>query len=190
MSQDELFINGELLRLRREARGWVLADMATRACMSVKQIRQLEEGGVSAFYSTAVKATAAKKVAVLLGLSAEEVFAATSEAPSVSPEPAAMLEASVSESVPQQNSLRDSPETTADDTAEPKSVHANDTTIQQAAETSKHEDQPKSKTSFLTIAILFVVALAAAAYLQPKEEVVVEPPPPVDVLSTDAAVIL
>ncbi len=74
MSQEEIFINGELLRLRREAQGWVLNDMATRACMSVKQIRQLEEGGMSSFYSVAVKATAAKKVGALLGLSAEEVF--------------------------------------------------------------------------------------------------------------------
>lgn len=61
MSQDELSINGDLLRLRREARGWALSDMAIRACMSVKQIRQLEEGGMSSFYSPAVKATAAKK---------------------------------------------------------------------------------------------------------------------------------
>jgi transcriptional regulator with XRE-family HTH domain len=75
MSQEDIFINGELLRLRREARGWVLSDLATRACMSVKQIRQLEEGGMSSFYSAAVKMTSAKKVGALLGLSASEVFA-------------------------------------------------------------------------------------------------------------------
>ena len=74
MSFEDISINGDLLRLRREAKGWVLNDMATRACMSVKQIRQLEEGGTSAFYSTAVKATAAKKVGALLGLSSEELF--------------------------------------------------------------------------------------------------------------------
>jgi len=74
MSQDQLLINGDLLRLRREARGWALNDMATRACMSTKQIRQLEEGGMSSFYSEAVKVTAAKKVGALLGLSADEVF--------------------------------------------------------------------------------------------------------------------
>ena len=51
MGQEEIFINGDLLRLRREASGWVLNDLATRACMSVKQIRQLEEGGLSAYYS-------------------------------------------------------------------------------------------------------------------------------------------
>jgi hypothetical protein len=40
MTQEERFINGELLRLRREERGWVISDMALRSCMSVKQIRQ------------------------------------------------------------------------------------------------------------------------------------------------------
>ena len=79
MSQEEIFINGELLRLRRETRGWALSDLATRACMSVKQIRQLEEGGLSSFYSQAVKISAAKKVGALLDVSAEEVFAQEAE---------------------------------------------------------------------------------------------------------------
>ena len=74
MSQEQASINGALLRLRREARGWLQTDVATRACMSVKQIRQLEDGGLSAFYSEAVKATAAKKVGALLGLTEDEVF--------------------------------------------------------------------------------------------------------------------
>ena len=68
MSQEETFINGELLRVSREARGWGVNDMATRACMSVKQIRQLEEGGSSSFYSESVKLTSAKKVGGILGL--------------------------------------------------------------------------------------------------------------------------
>ena len=74
MTQEHASINGALLRLRREARGWVQSDVATRACMSVKQIRQLEDGGLSAFYSEAVKVTAAKKVGHLLGLTEDEVF--------------------------------------------------------------------------------------------------------------------
>ncbi|MEY4363149.1 MAG: hypothetical protein RLZZ24_501 [Pseudomonadota bacterium] len=74
MSHEHASINGALLRLRREARGWLQADVATRACMSIKQIRQLEDGGLSAFYSEAVKVTAAKKVGGLLGLTHDEVF--------------------------------------------------------------------------------------------------------------------
>jgi transcriptional regulator with XRE-family HTH domain len=71
----ESAINGELIRLTRESRGWALGDLATRSCMSIRQIRQLEEGGTSSFYSLGVKVTAAKRVATLLGLSPEQVFA-------------------------------------------------------------------------------------------------------------------
>ena len=39
--EQESTINGVALRLAREARGWTLSDMATRSCMSIRQIRQL-----------------------------------------------------------------------------------------------------------------------------------------------------
>lgn len=97
MSSAELFINGELLRLGRETRGWSLNDMATRSCMSVKQIRQLEEGGMSCFYSEAVKLTAAKKVGVLLGVSLDALFA---REPEPTPEP---------ESIPEDADMQDKP---------------------------------------------------------------------------------
>jgi len=185
MSQDELFINGDLLRLRREARGWVLNDMATRACMSVKQIRQLEEGGISAFYSIAVKATAAKKVAALLGISADEVFArdfsSVVEAESAlvdvdSPEPSVVAESEVPASVVTQQTPVVSVVEVQSDVLGHKAP----------SESVSDGGQAKSKTSLLTIAVLFVLALAAAAYLQPKEDIAVEPAPPVQVLPTDA----
>ena len=47
-------INGALLRMRREELGWALADLATRACLSNKQVKQIEEGGTSSFYSETV----------------------------------------------------------------------------------------------------------------------------------------
>jgi len=61
-------INGELLRLKRESLGWLISDLATRACMSIKQIKQLEEGGSSSFYSESVKLTSAKKSRRYFGL--------------------------------------------------------------------------------------------------------------------------
>jgi transcriptional regulator with XRE-family HTH domain len=67
-------IDGSVVRLRREAQGWAINDLAARACLSVKQIRQIEEGGLSAFYSETVKLTAAKKVASLLELSEAQLF--------------------------------------------------------------------------------------------------------------------
>ena len=67
-------INGALLRMRREELGWALADLATRACLSNKQVKQIEEGGTSSFYSESVKATAAKKIGGILGLPEQSVF--------------------------------------------------------------------------------------------------------------------
>lgn len=67
-------INGSLLKIRRESLGWTLADMAVRACLSTKQVRQLEEGGDNSFYSHAIKLTVAKKIALILNVSEDELF--------------------------------------------------------------------------------------------------------------------
>lgn len=67
-------IDGNAVRLRRESLSLGLADVATRACLSVKQVRQIEEGGLTAFYSETVKLTAARKVAGLLSLPEAELF--------------------------------------------------------------------------------------------------------------------
>lgn len=179
MSQDQLLINGDLLRLRREARGWALNDMATRACMSTKQIRQLEEGGMSSFYSEAVKVTAAKKVGALLGLSADEVF--VQEA--IASVDLAVQAAEVSIAEPEVAHPVGS-------VSEPSVVEA---TIDVASESSVPSSAPsvsvaedtKPKTSLWIIAGLFAAALAVAAYLQPQDEPV-EPAPPLQTMPTDA----
>lgn len=67
-------IDGSAIRLKRESQGWAIADLASRACLSVKQIRQIEEGGMTAFYSESVKLTAARKVAGLLHMSEIQLF--------------------------------------------------------------------------------------------------------------------
>jgi transcriptional regulator with XRE-family HTH domain len=174
MSQEEVLINGELLRLRREARGWVINDMATRACMSVKQIRQLEEGGMSAFYSVAVKATAAKKVGALLGLSADEVFA--SDVDSAAAEEAMTPEILTEASEPLQAELP----SVVSESKQPELL-----ATEQAVVSTPVEESSNSKNSFLSIAVLLAIALAVAAYLQPKDEPVAEPAPPLQVLPAD-----
>lgn len=180
MSQEDIFINGDLLRLRREARGWVINDLATRACMSVKQIRQLEEGGTSAFYSVAVKMTSAKKVGALLGLSAEEVFAKDAEVAAeteiADSEVVALLDIESTEvsSVLQNVALTD--------------AHMNTTNAPDSSEAAapvSAEEEPKSKTSLWVIAFLFAAALGVAAYMQPKDEPVADTPPPIQVLPSD-----
>ncbi len=184
MSQEEFFINGELLRLRREARGWVLNDMATRACMSVKQIRQLEEGGMSSFYSGAVKVTAAKKVGALLGLSAEEVFAKNADPAVVeeSAEPEALIAEVAAEPV-STPVVEDTPVIAAKVDAQPEAVEPVAAELPHASESK--DETPNSKNSLWLIAALLGLAFALAAYFQPKEEPVVEPAPPIQVLPAD-----
>lgn len=189
-------INGELFKLRREERGWAQSDMATRACMSVKQIRQIEEGGVSAFYSESVKVSAAKKVAGLLGLSSEQIWLAPAiqtVEESVSVEHA---ETAVEVHVEQQAEQHVEPEAQAKEAEsavqEEATQPATEAVVSQAADqttSSIPEDkQAKPKTSLWLIAALFGAALAVAAYMRPDAEpVATEPPPPLQAVPSEAA---
>lgn len=58
----------------REKLGLSAKDLGGMACLSTRQIEQIENGELSTFYSAQVKFTAAKKVAKLLGLSEAEAF--------------------------------------------------------------------------------------------------------------------
>ncbi len=67
-------VQGGVLKKAREAKGLTVSELASKVCFSVKQIEQLENGEKSHFYSLAIKANAAKRVADELGISHEEVF--------------------------------------------------------------------------------------------------------------------
>lgn len=67
-------VRGDVLKKAREAKGISVSELATKVCFSIKQIEQLENGEKSHFYSLAIKANAAKRVADELGISHEEVF--------------------------------------------------------------------------------------------------------------------
>ncbi len=58
----------------REKLGLSAKDLGGMACLSTRQIEQIENGQMSAFYGVQIKLTAAKKVAKILGLSDEEAF--------------------------------------------------------------------------------------------------------------------
>ena len=58
--------DGSRLRKLREALGWDLPSLARRCALSVAQVRQLEEGGDSAFYSAEIKRAAGQRVLVRL----------------------------------------------------------------------------------------------------------------------------
>ena len=199
-------INGALLRMRREELGWALADLATRACLSNKQVKQIEEGGTSSFYSETVKVTAAKKVGGILGLPEQSVFVV--EEPEVLVDEAASQEGTtshISDDALADSSASDKAHTepTAstgqdihDSNASPKDIASPavkpylkspsiETSVIQKSTNSAlgSEDKPKSKNSLWFIIALFAAALGLAAVMQkPAPTPPIEPPPPLQVL--------
>ena len=67
-------IRKEAFTKARESLGLSAKDLSGMACLSVRQIEQIENGESSSFYGAQVKFTAAKKVAGLLKLTPEEAF--------------------------------------------------------------------------------------------------------------------
>ena len=67
-------IRKEAFTKARESLGLSTKDLSGTACLSVRQIEQIENGESSSFYGDQVKFTAAKKVAGLLKLTPEEAF--------------------------------------------------------------------------------------------------------------------
>jgi transcriptional regulator with XRE-family HTH domain len=190
-------IDGSVVRLRREAQGWAVIDLAARACLSVKQIRQIEEGGLSSFYSENVKLTSAKKVASLLELSEAQLFGQVPLYPpqveeesllfAAGSEPfgmnsAAALPASIestgvhlSRSEPlhflaQPPEVEWAAESQDEETSKPKDVEM----VTTSALPDPTSNDPLVQTPgpsgnyFLKILVLFLVAIAVAALLRPK----------------------
>lgn len=68
-------VRGDLLQAWREALRWDVDMVASKTHLSTAQVRQLETGGDTLFYSAEIKQGAARKVARLLGGDAEAVIA-------------------------------------------------------------------------------------------------------------------
>ncbi len=129
-------IDGSAIRLKREAQGWALTDMANRACLSVKQIRQIEEGGMTAFYSESVKLTAARKVAGLLQMSETQLFG--QQPPPIDPPEEDLLQASAQETKPDLSAtLAAAPVAAANPLLRGEALHV-------LAQPPEHLDEPQS----------------------------------------------
>lgn len=170
--QDVVPINGALLRRQREARGWSLSDVATRACMSIKQIRQIEDGGVSAFYSEAVKQTAARKVGAILGVSSEAVFGV--DVPTT--QDMTELSCVTSHEADELLALSD-PDASPADAQPVQAFHesAPEAAASAVLPSSDASDEAPSapgrmQNSWGLIAVLFVGAIALAATLRPSQQ--------------------
>ena len=188
-------IDGSAIRLKRETQGWAIADLASRACLSVKQIRQIEEGGMTAFYSESVKLTAARKVAGLLQMSETQLFGQQLPAV-VHQDEETLLHTSAYvqspplnthfEAAPAANPITRSealhvlaqppehvPEHVSEDLEEasepaPNSAEPLADTTPNTIPAPADEAQPAGSGYLLKIVALFLVALAAAALLRPK----------------------
>jgi cytoskeleton protein RodZ len=186
-------VNGELIKLRREERGWAQTDLAVRACMSVKQIRQIEEGGVSAFYSESVKISAAKKVAGILGMSPDDLWAKADVAhdePVVEHEVVADEQAAteVVEPTTHEREKHEEPEHVATELPAQESVVDYKPVINASSHHPQEAEAAKPKTSLWLIAGLFGAALAIAALMRPDTEpMATEPPPPLQVVPSEAS---
>lgn len=171
--EQESTINGAALRLAREARGWTLSDMATRSCMSIRQIRQLEEGGSSSFYSVSVKLTAVKKVGSLLGLTQEQWFIAPAVA--LSTETAvAMVSQAETDALTNVSSFSESQPTELEAGSDAPMFIA-------PSQNEASVSASKPKVSLWAILGLFAAALGVAAVMRPAPESVAteSAPPPV-----------
>ncbi len=199
-------IDGSVVRLRREAQGWAINDIAARACLSVKQIRQIEEGGLSSFYSENVKLTAAKKVAALLQLSEAQLFGQVPLYPPPAEEESFLFNSNTEpfQMVSADAAVPASAESTGVQLSRSEPLHflAQPPEVEEAAtpadETSSEPhvanpasapalvgQEPKDDTAqtpspssnyFLKILVLFLVAIAVAALLRPQT---LEPSPAV-----------
>ena len=91
-------IQGQVLQAARQRLKMKPEDLAAKACLSKKHITQLEEGGISTFYSESHKVTVAKKIGKLLNLE-ESQFLIYSEGDQVSQSSLAFDAESVDEPV-------------------------------------------------------------------------------------------
>jgi len=182
-------INGMLLQIKRDELGWAVSDMATSACLSVKQVKQIEQGGISAFYSPTVKLTAAKKMAHILGVSEDELFGRIVPfVPSVSHvEFVAQAETSGlgfkgqtaaplfrSHDLHELAQPPEHPQEVQDDVNhnEAVSVHLNEVAPE------SNESNESSGNHLIKIIALFVLAIASAAYFSQQENKVEKTEPP------------
>ena len=182
-------IRKETFTKARESLGLSTKDLSGMACLSVRQIEQIENGESSSFYGDQVKFTAAKKVAGLLKLTPEEAFDFTGV---VQPAKAVEVEEKLQEETktpatekktkPEKAKEKELSPVAVEKVAEPKSEKVSVSKISQTAidysAKSKASVDPKKKIFLLAAigaAVIFsVVNLRPLFFPEPvKEEVVI-----------------
>ena len=175
----------------REALGLTTKDLSIKACLSNRQIEQLENGEMSSFYSVQIKYTAAKKVAILLNLTEKEAFDLGDPAPALQ-ESILVVETPPVAEVKKPISTKaevikvDLPKVTAP-TQELKpdlALEMQDVVVEQAMNKKSTPSSQRKWLLFLSVAAAVVFSIVNLRPLffpePPKEELVLTPPVPVE----------
>jgi cytoskeleton protein RodZ len=172
-------IRTEAFIAAREKCALTVEELAQLACLSKKQIQQIENGGREAFYSSVIKFTAARKVAKLIQLDEKEAFdfGPQAELPFAAVAPAELGTSEINNA--QENALPKAvpvlPKVNQVDTATPEKkgtaplarTPINQSRMKQARSTPRYQKSPSKKWFWL----LPVGALAVAlVQLQPLLE--------------------
>ena len=180
-------IRKEVFTKARESLGFSAKDLSGMACLSVRQIEQIENGESSSFYGDQVKFTAAKKVAGLLKLTPEEAFDFSGitqpiKAAEVEEKLQGETKASAVDKKAKPEKEKEANPVVVEKVAEPKSENVSASKFSQKAidysEKSKASVGPKKKLFLLLAigaAVIFsVVNLRPLFFPEPvKEEVVI-----------------
>jgi transcriptional regulator with XRE-family HTH domain len=175
----------------REVLGLTTQELAIKACLSNRQIEQIENGEMSSFYGVQIKFTAAKKVATLLNLSEQEAFDFGDQAPVVqqttlveeTPQVAEVKKtiANKVEVVKVESPKVEAPAVVSKPTI---AVQMQDVVVEQAIRKSGSPSSQKKWLLLLSLAAAVVFSVVNLRPLffpeAPKEELALTPPAPVE----------
>lgn len=183
-------IRKEAFKKARESAGLSTQELAIKACLSNRQIEQIENGEMASFYGAQVKYTAAKKVAVLLKLSEKEAFDFGKQ-PIVTEKPAMVEETSPDEAKKTKTTEVDKPvAASTPNIAKPDlALELQDVVVEKSV--AKEAAGPNSQRKWLLILSAFAAVIFSAVNLRPlffpeapKTELVESPPTQVDTAPT------
>jgi transcriptional regulator with XRE-family HTH domain len=181
-------IQGKALKAAREKLRLDVQDLATKACLSKKHITELEQGGISSFFSESHKITVAKKVAKILQLDESVVlvhpdgdlsqqeslpFDATIEDVAPNTQEASTVKevkASVSEKKPV---AEDSNQATAHSKTELSASKPNKVSLENIQTGGQMDSsRPKTKRSRSGLVSILLLVLVAGGFYSSKDDII------------------
>ncbi len=166
-------IQGQVLKTARENLRLNPAELATKACLSKKHIIELEEGGLSSFYSPAHKVRVAKKVSQILGL--DENQALVFPGSDLAKQETLHFDApeTVSEAAPQvaPEAPKEKPAKKAEPVQE-KLVEKDRIVSLESIRPSYSETEPSQKSNGRAIASIVLIVLVAGGLYVTKDDII------------------